>query len=180
MLWKMNIGYIGYNSAMNNMKYTTIIAIDPDTEKSGVALLDLKRSEVEARAMPFPELLDMLRDVSQWTSPLKVIVEGGWLVAKSNYHYARGKGGERIAKNVGANHETGRKIVEMLEYWGIQHEVVHPLKKYWRGREGKITLTELNSLLRGMGIREMGRCNQDMRDAVLIALTYSGLPMRMR
>ena len=27
------------------MKYTTIIAIDPDTEKSGVAMLDLRRAE---------------------------------------------------------------------------------------------------------------------------------------
>ena len=162
------------------MKCTTIMAIDPDTEKSGVAMLDLKRSEVEASAMPFPELIDMLSDVSRWTSPCKVVIEGGWLVSKSNYHYARGRGGERIAKNVGANHETGRKIVEMLAYWGIEHEVIRPLRKCWKGRDGKITLAELNSLLRGMGIREMGRCNQDVRDAVLIALTYSGLPMRMR
>ena len=156
-----------------------IIAIDPDVKASGVAVLDIPKRSVEARAMPFPELIDMLRDVSQWTSACKVIVEGGWLVSKSNYHYARGRGGERIAKNVGANHETGRKIVEMLEHWGIEHEVIHPLKKCWKGRDGKITLAELNSLLRGMGIKEMGRCNQDVRDAVLIALTYSGLPMRM-
>ena len=157
-----------------------IIAIDPDVKASGVAVLDIPKRSVEARAMSFPELLEMLHVVSQLSVPCRVIVEGGWLVAKSNYHYARGKGGERIAKNVGANHETGRKIVEMLEYWGIQHEVVHPLKKCWRGREGKITLAELNSLLRGMGIKEMGRCNQDVRDAVLIALTCSGLPMRMK
>ena len=157
-----------------------IIAVDPDVTASGVAVLDIPKREVEARVMPFPELIDMLRDVSMWTSPCKVIVEGGWLVSKSNYHYAKGKGGERIAKNVGANHETGRKIVEMLAYWGIEHEVIHPLKKCWKGRDGKITLAELNSLLRGMGIKEMGRCNQDVRDAVLIALTCSGLPMRMR
>lgn len=156
-----------------------IIAIDPDVKASGVAVLDIPKRSVEARAMPFPELLEMLRDVSMWSVPCRVIVEGGWLVSKSNYHYARGRGGERIAKNVGANHETGRKIVEMLEHWGIEHEVIHPLKKCWKGRDGKITLAELYSLLRGMGIKEMGRCNQDVRDAVLIALTYSGLPMRM-
>ena len=161
------------------MRTDVIIAIDPDVKASGVAVLDIPKRTVEARAMPFPELIDMLRDVSQWTSPCKVIVEGGWLVSKSNYHYARGKGGERIAKNVGANHETGRKIVEMLAHWGIEHEVIHPLKKCWKGRDGKITLAELNSLLRGMGIKEMGRCNQDMRDSALLALTYSGLPMRM-
>lgn len=161
------------------MKYDLIIAIDPDTEKSGVALLDLKRNEVEASAMPFPELLDMLRDVSQWTSPCKVIVEGGWLVSKSNYHYAKGRGGERIAKNVGANHETGRKIVEMLAYWGIEHEVIHPLKKCWKGRDGKITKEEMDSLLQGSGFSPLARCNQDVRDAVLVALTCSGLPMRM-
>ena len=161
------------------MKYTTIIAIDPDTEKSGVAMLDLKHGEVEAGAMPFPELIDMLRDISQWTSPCKVIVEGGWLVSKSNYHYARGRGGERIAKNVGANHETGRKIVEMLAYWGIEHEVIHPLKKCWKGRDGKITKEEMDSLLQGSGFSPLARCNQDVRDAVLVALTCSGLPMRM-
>ena len=162
------------------MRSDVIIAIDPDVKASGVAVLDIPKRSVEARAMPFPELMEMLRDVSLWSVPCRVIVEGGWLVSKSNYHYARGKGGERIAKNVGANHETGRKIVEMLAYWGIEHEVIHPLKKCWKGRDGKITLAELNSLLRGMGIKEMGRCNQDVRDAVLIALTYSGLPMRMR
>lgn len=157
-----------------------IIAIDPDVKASGVAVLDIPKRSVEARAMPFPELLEMLHVVSQLSIPCRVIVEGGWLVSKSNYHFARGKGGERIAKNVGANHETGRKIVEMLAHWGIEHEVIHPLKKCWKGRDGKITLAELNSLLRGMGIKEMGRCNQDVRDAVLIALTCSGLPMRMR
>ena len=163
------------------MKYTTIIAIDPDTEKSGVATLDLDGMEVHAEAMPFPVLLDELSNTQCLSrgKNFKVIVEGGWLVSKSNYHYARGRGGERIAKNVGANHETGRKIVEMLAYWGIEHEVIHPLKKCWKGRDGKITLAELNSLLRGMGIKEMGRCSQDVRDAVLIALTCSGLPMRM-
>ena len=157
-----------------------IIAIDPDVKASGVAVLDTPKRTVEARAMLFPELLEMLLVVSRWSVPCRVIVEGGWLVAKSNYHYARGKGGERIAKNVGANHETGKKIVEMLEHWGIQHEVVHPLKKCWRRKDKKISRDELNSLLRGMGIKEMGRCNQDMRDAVLIALTYSGLPMRTK
>lgn len=162
------------------MKYTTIIAIDPDTEKSGVATLDLDGMKVHAEAMPFPVLLDELSNTQCLSrgKNFKVIVEGGWLVSKSNYHYAKGKGGERIAKNVGANHETGRKIVEMLEHWGIEHEVIHPLRKCWKGRDGKITLEELNSLLRGMGIKEMGRCNQDVRDAVLIALTCSGLPMR--
>ena len=164
------------------MKCTTIMAIDPDTEKSGVATLDLNRMEVHAEAMPFPVLLDELSNTQCFSrgGSFKVIVEGGWLVSKSNYHYAKGRGGERIAKNVGANHETGRKIVEMLAYWGIEHEVIHPLKKRWKGRDGKITLAELNSLLRGMGVKEMGRCNQDVRDAVLIALTCSGLPMRMR
>lgn len=163
------------------MKYTTIIAIDPDTEKSGVATLDLDGMKVHAEAMPFPVLLDELSNTQCLSrgKNFKVIVEGGWLVSKSNYHYAKGKGGERIAKNVGANHETGRKIVEMLAHWGIEHEVIHPLKKCWKGRDGKITLAELNSLLRGMGIKEMGRCNQDVRDALLIALTCSGLPMRM-
>lgn len=164
------------------MRPDVIIAIDPDVKASGVAVLDIPKRSVEARVMPFPELIDMLRDVSQWTSACKVIVEGGWLVS-AHWHLKAGDNKKTAAakgNSAGRNHETGRRIVEMLAYWGIEHEVIHPLKKCWKGRDRKITLAELNSLLRGMGIREMGRCNQDVRDAVLIALTYSGLPMRMR
>lgn len=166
------------------MKYDIIIAIDPDTEKSGVATLDLDGMEVHAEAMPFPVLLDELSNTQCLSrgKNIKVIVEGGWLVS-AHWHLKAGDNKKTAAakgNSTGRNHETGRKIVEMLAYWGIEHEVIHPLKKCWKGRDGKITLAELNSLLRGMGIREMGRCNQDVRDAVLIALTCSGLPMRMR
>ena len=153
----------------------TIVAVDPDTEKSGVAFLRPGTRMLEAAGMTFPQLLDFLlackEESGRSGEPLTVVVEAGWLVQKSNFHGQSGRRAERIAKNVGANHETGRKIVEMCRHYGIDVVEKHPLKKIWKGRDGKITAKELESLT-GLS----GRTSQDMRDAALLAWDFAGLP----
>ena len=131
--------------------YDIIIAIDPDTEKSGVAVLEPATRRMETMSLTFPQLLDFL------------------------CHGADGHRAERIAKNVGANHETGRKIVEMCRHWGIHVEEQRPLQKMWRGKGGKITAAELKEIT---GITS--RTNQDERDAALLAWVWAGLPVRIR
>ena len=148
-------------------KYDVVIAIDPDTEKSGVAVLNIVTRHIEAMSLTFPRLMDFLREYhgkarEEGSSPA-VIVEAGWLVHKSNWHGTDGHRAERIAKNVGANHETGRKIVEMCRHWGIHVEEQRPLQKMWRGKGGKITAAEL----------------KDERDAALLAWVWAGLPVRI-
>lgn len=159
--------------------YDIIIAIDPDTEKSGVAVLEPATRHIEAMSLTFPRLLDFLcrQDIRAKAEglTLAVIVEAGWLVHKSNWHGTDGHRAERIAKNVGANHETGRKIVEMCRHWGIHVEELHPLQKMWRGKDGKITAAELEEIT---GITS--RTNQDERDAALLAWVWAGLPVRIR
>lgn len=160
-------------------KYDVIIAIDPDTEKSGVAVLEPATRQIEAMSLTFPRLLDFLcrQDIKAKAGgySLAVIVEGGWLVHKSNWHGTDGHRAERIAKNVGANHETGRKIVEMCRHWGIHVEEQRPLQKMWRGKGGKITAAELQAIT---GLTS--RTNQDERDAALLAWVWAGLPVRIR
>jgi hypothetical protein len=106
--------------------------------------------------------------------PFVVVVEAGWLNTISNYHTAAGRRGQRIAKNVGANHQVGKIIVQMCKSYGIEVVEQRPLKKMWHGKDGKITREELAAFT---GLKEQN--NQEERDAALIAWIYAGLPIKM-
>jgi hypothetical protein len=93
-----------------------------------------------------------------------VRIEGGWLHKKANFHYAAGQSrqaGERIALNVGRNHEAGRKICEMCEYLNVEYEVVRPLGT-------KAIEHFFFKRLTGFA----GRTSQDMRDAGMLVYGY--------
>ena len=147
-----------------------IIAIDPDVTKSGVAVLDVTSKGLSIYAMSFPDLIDFIYSFPDKES-IRIAVEAGWLNRKSNFHGYYGNRGERIAKNVGANHETGKKIVEMCEHKGYFISLVKPLEKRWKGARGKITHSELESVLKGrrIALNKKGT-NQDERDSILIAI----------
>ena len=150
-------------------RYDCIIAVDPDKEKSGVATVSTGTdASFTACAMTFPLLMEMLAGYKG--KSVLLVVEAGWMVRKSCFHEAQGRGAEKIAKDVGANHETGRKIIEMAEHYGIRTVAVHPLKKGWAGADGKISHEELEQFTGS----KVPRCNQDVRDALLIAWLYSG------
>ncbi len=61
----------------------TLISIDPDVEKSGVAVLDTRSRRIELHTFPFPVLMDYLRDWKEAQDithePVRVVVEAGWL-----------------------------------------------------------------------------------------------------
>ena len=154
--------------------YGHIIGIDPDTAKSGVAHLRRSDRHLELFTLTFFELYDYLAAVKeQWHTDMLVLVEGGWLVEKSNYHGAYGSRGQRVAKNVGSNHETGRKIVEMCQHLEIDYQIVKPLAKIWRGKDRKITHDEFVYFT---GYK--GRTGQEVRDAGLLCWNYAGLPIK--
>lgn len=152
-----------------------IIAIDPDVERSGVATLAIEERKLGTFSLTFPELMDAL----QLFLPDKtlVVVEAGWL-NKPNWHLtARDTPRLAAAKgnSTGRNHEVGRKIVEMAKHYGLTVNEVKPLRKCWRGRDGKITHEELAQFIPGLP----KRTTQDIRDAALLAWTYAGFPVRM-
>lgn len=152
------------------MKIKTIVAVDPDVTKSGVTIMDVEKRIVSVEAKTFPDLMDYFQSIEDKES-VHIAVEAGWLSSKSNFHGYYGSRGERIAKNVGANHETGRKIVEMGEHIGLFISLVKPLGKRWKGANGKITHCELESVLKGLKITlNKKRTNQDERDSILIAI----------
>lgn len=161
------------------MKFDNIIGIDPDKEKSGVAFLKPKTRQLEVTNLTFPMLLDYLQHAKKVRDEsgesLVVVIEAGWMNAKSCFHTAQGKSAEKIAKDVGANHETGRKIIEMCKHYGIEVVQHIPLVKCWKGKDRKITHEELASFT---GLT--GRTNQDARDAALLAWVFANLPIRVK
>ena len=168
---------------LNRAKYDVVIGIDPDAIKSGFAVLDRRERDnvqINATALPFPVLLAnigmILGTCSRENKKMCVVVEAGWMERKSNFHGAQGHRAEKIAKDVGRNHETGRKIIEMLDYQGIDNIAVHPLKKMWRGSDGKITHDEITQFMPFPGKRS----NQDARDAALIAWDFAEMPINTK
>lgn len=161
-------------------KYDNIIAIDPDVTRSGIAFLKTATKQLEVSNLAFPDLVDYLafardkRDKSG--ESLIALVEASWLI-NGNWHLSSWERKQRAASkgyDVGRNHETGRKIVEMCRHLGIEVLEHYPLRKCWKGKDGKITHEELASFT-----RLSGRTNQDARDAALLAWVFAGFPVKM-
>ncbi|KAF5072859.1 hypothetical protein DSECCO2_197470 [anaerobic digester metagenome] len=167
-------------------KHQNIIGIDPDVDKSGVAFLHVPTRKLEATSLSFPDLLDYLQ-TAKTKSELSgesviVVVEASWLIS---HHWQTKKGdNQRVTamkgNSAGRNHEVGRKIVEMCEHYGLEVIEQRPLRKCWKGRDGKITADELNYILINGGSLPIKRSNQEERDAVLLAWNHAGLPIRVK
>ena len=164
-----------------------IIGIDPDVDRSGVAELHTATRRIEATTLCFSDLMDYLQHIKTECvdkgEKVVVAVEAGWMNA-TNWHTERVRSIAAAAKtgqNTGRNHEVARKIAEMSRHYGLDTKEVRPLRKCWKGRDGKITHEELNGLLEASGIPTViNRTNQEIRDAILLAIFHSGMPVRMK
>ncbi len=169
-------------------QYDIVIGIDPDCDRSGVAVLDMRAREMQVHSMTFPEVVQHLTCAAAYSiegGSILVVVEASWNT-EANWHGGGRNHGRAysasLGYDVGRNHETGRKISEMAQAYGLEVDEKRPLRKCWKGRDRKITHGELVSLLDGSGIRHgfVGRSNQEERDAALLALDVSGIAMKMK
>jgi hypothetical protein len=143
------------------------IGIDPDVKLSGVAFYDNVKKEFFVSSVSFFDLLEWLKQIHELKNIDLIRVEAGWLNKKTNWHksyYNKSKGkmihnnelvNERISKYTGANHEVGKKIIEMCNYLNIKTELVIPKKS-------KCTPDFFSKLT---GVK---RSNQDQRDAGML------------
>ena len=163
-----------------------VVGIDPDSVKSGFAVLNVATRRLTVGTFAFADLLDRLRSLQRDCEvrglSLLVVVEAGWL-NKSNWHVGYHDSRQLAAAKgtgVGRNQQTGILIGEMCSHWRIPHDEIKPLNlrlrgaNLWSGKDGKITAGELLAVT-GFG----GRTNQEGRDAALIAWTYAGLPVKV-
>jgi len=134
-----------------------VIGIDPDVDKNGVAIKN--KDGFTLHNWKFFELFDKLKEMNHEEVVL-VMIEGGWL-NKSNWHKSE-KGSAalnaKIGSHTGANHETGKKIVEMMEYLKLPYRVIKPTK------------TKVNAKLFKMMTKHKGGSNQEQRDAYMLII----------
>lgn len=144
------------------------IGIDPDIEKSGVAVWDRISETLELSVLKFFDLHKFLSDIDN-KEIVMIVVEAGWLNRKNNFrqgYFKDGKfvrfnkfQGESIANKVGRNAETGRKIVEMCETLGLEYKLFKPTQK-------KVT-PDMFQRLTGKSVK-----NQEMIDAAIMVIGY--------
>lgn len=147
-----------------------IIGVDGDVDRNGIAIWDKEKQSLELQSLTFFKLFDYLKAEKENIKIVKI--EAGWLNQKSNFHFAKNKGiSDRISKNVGENHATGKKIIEMCQYLEIEYKLVKPFPKKWGTPSGKISAKQLQEQLERLKINLSNKTNnQDNRDSALICL----------
>jgi hypothetical protein len=132
------------------------IGIDPDVKKSGYAVWDNQEKKIiTATCLPFFDLLNEVALLGE-SGEIHVTIEAGWLNAKSNFH-----GGktdfirQRIAKNVGSNHQIGKLFEEYCIGRDINYTLYKPINKK--------TDKAYFKCITGLSIK-----NQDVIDAVML------------
>lgn len=169
---------------MSRNQHQIVIGIDPDVDRSGIAVLELPSRNIQATALPFADVLDCLRSQQRRCeitgSCLMVVVEAGWL-NKGNWHVCRNDSRQMASAKgvgIGRNQEVGILILELCHHWQIPCVGLRPLPlrigraNLWSGKDGKITAEELRQVT---GLT--ARTNQEARDAALLAWSWAKLPV---
>lgn len=132
-----------------------IIGIDPDLEKSGVAVLG--QSHFELKNLNFAEVVELFKAEQDLIK--KVVIEAGWLNKKANFRSGANKSiavNEQISRRVGENHATGKLLVQMAKHMGLAVIGVKPTK-------AKINSEDFKRITGWQG-----RTNQEQRDAGML------------
>lgn len=152
----------------------TYIGIDPDVDGSGYAVL-LPDGGIWCGNLT---IAGILNDAEVRHGRTVYVLEAAWLTGKVNWHFSGGENrrvSSAMGYSIGRNHQAGMDIAALLRHMGHHVREVRPLKKLWRGRDGKITHEEICRLT-GWTAK---RSNQEQRDALLLAWVESGRSMRM-
>jgi hypothetical protein len=151
------------------MKYNKIIGIDPDIDKSGVAIYVRNDKSLILDNWTLSELIKRFNYFAK--ERVLFVVEAGYL-NKSNWHIKKTSSvvaGE-IGRRTGENHATAKQIVNIIKEFGFDIVELPPLAKVWK--EGKISHKEFIDKCKKEGVIINVRTNQENRDAGLIALAY--------
>ncbi|HDG9822202.1 TPA: hypothetical protein PGG10_001177 [Acinetobacter nosocomialis] len=142
-----------------------IIGIDPDLEKSGVAILG---NDLQLKNLTFPETVELFRN--EQDSIKKVVIEAGWKNKKANFRVGGGHSrqvNEQIARRIGMNHATGILLAEIAQALGLAVLLVKPTKS-------KLNAEQFNKITGWQG-----RTNQEQRDAGMLIWGMNGKKVRV-
>ncbi|WP_351122617.1 hypothetical protein [Shewanella sp. T24-MNA-CIBAN-0130] len=141
-----------------------IIAIDPDVEKSGVAITE-KGQILDLCTKSFVELVKFIAVVQKREASLIVIIED--VEANKSVFSKKYKVGPKaklkIAQDIGRVKATARHLKAFLEDMGVNVVMIKPLK-------GTVKAAKTNAALFNRLTGWKGSSNEDKRDAGLLAL----------
>lgn len=150
-----------------------IVGIDPDIDKSGVAVRNMDLKTIDLYTLGFYDLvkwIELNKDNIRY-----IVVEASWLVQKSSFRIRTADSKELASlkgKHVGWNQGVGRCIVSMIVGLGIECREQKPFKLRW-GKDGKSKISHLElhkiSTFSSHSIN-VKRTNQEMRDACLLII----------
>ncbi len=143
--------------------YGTVIAIDPGTEKSGVAIfVDGVLSQLEM--MPLPQLVDLIKKTDA-----DFVIED---VEANGFIYTRNQktnkqAGLKVAQSVGLVKATARHIMSFMDWHHRQYTKIPPTTGNWGTVEPKY-----GSLALEQRLGWTGTSNKDTRSAAFFGYLY--------
>ena len=177
----------------HNEQRTLLIGIDPDTKASGWACIDLSDRTVHLETLPFMDILALL---TEWRREVddhyldeaysyRFVVEDIWRVAH-NWHVSPRDNRLTISKkgyHIGRCSMVGQLIYEAIGAHFFPRIAQPPLRKVWRGIDGKISHAELLELCEKHDLKlppsKQKQTNQEERDALLLALHHIATPIKL-
>ena len=142
---------------MNKIK----IGIDPDIDKSGFAVYNTEENRLDLDNYSFWGMIKQIEWLQQFDNELHIVIEAGWLINKSNWHYSKNQSkvvGEAIAKKVGVNHAVGILLENYCKHKDISYELMKP--------KGKVDSKRFEKI---WGIK---KSNQEVRDAAMLLINF--------
>lgn len=137
------------------------IGIDPDIDKSGVAMYS-KEAGLTISSLSLWDIFPMIQQVYADGLLRYVCIEAGHKEKKSNWHAAPSAAvAQSIGRKVGLNNAIGRLLEDFCVEHGIPHELVPP------SGYSKIDAKRFEAIT-----SYKGRSNADTRAAGMIAFTY--------
>lgn len=176
-----------------NEPRTLLVGIDPDTKASGWACIDLSDRTVHLETLPFMDILSLL---TEWRREVddhyldeaysyRFVVEDIWRVAH-NWHVSPRDNRLTISKkgyHLGRCSMVGQLIYEAIGAHFFPRIAQPPLRKVWRGIDGKISHDELLELCEKHDLKlppsKQKQTNQEERDALLLALHHIATPIKL-
>lgn len=177
----------------HNEQRTLLVGIDPDTKASGWAVIDLSDRTVHLETLPFMDILSLL---TEWRREVddhyldeaysyRFVVEDIWRVAH-NWHVSPRDNRLTISKkgyHIGRCSMVGQLIYEAIGAHFFPRIAQPPLRKVWRGIDGKISHSELLYLCEKHDLKlppsKQKQTNQEERDALLLALHHIATPIKL-
>ena len=180
-------------SAATTTKKPLIIGIDPDTEASGWAVVNLNDRSVHLETISFLRVLDLL---DEWRCEedekyldteysYRFVLEDIWSTAH-NWHASPKDNHRVVAKkgySLGRCAMVGELLRDAIQAKEFPIICQKPLLKHWRGQDGKITHSEILEVCRRHNLTlpksKLARTNQEERDALLLAIHHIATPTKL-